>query len=433
MNFQFSQEFAQSLDQSDPLKRFRQEFHIPRNNGKQVHYFTGNSLGLQPRATEKILSEELLLWQNEGVEGHFKGERPWFEYHKFTKQVMGDLVGAGPSEVILMNSLTVNLHLMMVSFYRPNSTRYKIITEAGAFPSDQYALESQVLFHNLDPEQALIELSPRPGESSLRTEDILESIETNRDELALVLLSGVQYFTGQSFDLRSITLAGHKAGAKVGFDLAHAVGNVPLELHDIGADFAVWCTYKYLNSGPGSVGGAFVHERHAHDTSLPRFAGWWGYNEEKRFAMAKGFEPMPGADGWQMSNANVLSSAAVLASLSVFAKTNIDQLRSKSLQLTGYLEFLINEINLEKKGSLMLLTPQDVDQRGCQLSIGVGNKGKEVFEYVSKNGCILDWREANPEQSEYGVMRAAPVPLYNTFEDVYVLGKMIREAIRTVK
>lgn len=432
MNYHFSQEFAQKMDQEDPLRRFRDEFHIPRDNGKQVHYFTGNSLRLQPRVTEEFLNEELTRWKDEGVEGHFRGKNSWFESHKYSKQVLGDLVGAGSSEVVAMNNLTVNLHLMMVSFYRPTKERYKIVMEAGAFPSDQYAVESQVMFHGFDPEEAIIELTPREGESILRTEDILATIESNGPQVALILVGGVQYFTGQFFDMRSITRVGHTVGANVGFDLAHAIGNVPLELHDIGADFAVWCTYKYLNSGPGSVGGVFVHERHANNDTLPRFAGWWGHNQEKRFLMEKGFEPMPGADGWQLSNVNVLSNVALMASLSVFAQTNIDKLREKSEKLTGYLEFLIEVIKEETKSDLSILTPRQFDERGCQLSIGVGNSGKQVFEYLMKNRCVLDWRESNPEQSEYGVMRAAPVPLYNSFEDVYMLGSRLKEALNNI-
>lgn len=433
MNYQFSRAFAQQMDDQDDLRKFRQAYHIPRYKGKTVNYFTGNSLGLQPECTEGFIKAELDAWRDLGVEGHFKGKLPWMEYHKFSKQVMGDLVGAGPSEVVAMNSLTANLHLLMVSFYTPTRERYKIIIEAGAFPSDQYAMQSQIDFHDLNREEALIELTPRPGESLLRTEDITARIEETGDSLALVLLSGVQYFTGQYFDMRDITLAGHMAGAKVGFDLAHAIGNVPLELHDIGADFAVWCTYKYLNAGPGNIGGAFVHERHAHNQALKRFAGWWGHDEERRFLMEKEFVPMPGVDGWQLSNTNVIASAALLGSLSLFKEVGMLPLREKSLLLTGFLEYLVKEINKEESGNFIeILTPKDADQRGCQLSLAIPNHGKKVFELLSEQGIVVDWREPHLDSNGAGIMRAAPVPMYNSFTDVYILGNALKAAIQKV-
>lgn len=410
MTFENSLSFAQSLDEKDPLKTYRSQFHIPKINGKDCIYLTGNSLGLQPKSTRQFVEEELLDWEELGVEGHFHAKkRPWFHYHKFSKEALAKIVGAKPSEVVSMNSLTTNLHLMMVSFYRPEGKRFKIVMEAGAFPSDQYAIESQVKFHGFDPNKAIIEIAPREGEATLRTSDIVEIIENNAESIALVLFSGVQYYTGQYFDLKSIAEAGHKAGAKVGFDLAHAVGNVPVNLNESGADFAAWCSYKYLNSGPGGVSGIYVNERHANNPDLPRFAGWWGHKEDERFKMEKGFIPMEGADGWQQSNVNVLSSAAHMASLQIFNEVGIDKLRTKSLQLTGFLENLIKS---DLKDYVQILTPENTDERGCQLSLVVKKDSRKVFDTLTKEGVIADWRE--PE-----VIRVAPVPLYNTFEDVY--------------
>ena len=420
MNFEATESYANSLDAQDPLKHYRSQFHIPVINGQEAVYFTGNSLGLQPTTTERYLKEELEDWKNLGVEGHFHAKhRPWFHYHKFSKEKLASIVGASPLEVVSMNNLTSNLHLMLVSFYRPTTSRFKIIMEAGAFPSDQYAIESQVKFHGYDPEEAIVEISPRSGEETLRTEDIIQSIHDTGDSLALVLFGGVQYYTGQFFNLQKITEAAHKAGARAGFDLAHAVGNVPVNLHDSGADFAVWCSYKYLNSGPGGVSGIFVHERHANNPDLPRFAGWWGHNEDERFKMEKGFNPMAGADGWQLSNVNVLSSAAHLASLDIFDEAGIDSLRKKSLQLTGYLEFLIQSL---ENPLIRIITPADSDARGCQLSIVVKQRGREVFDALTKAGVVADWRE--PE-----VIRVAPVPLYNTYRDVYRFYEILKSVL----
>ncbi len=427
MKFKNSLAYAQSLDEKDPLKLFRDEFYIPKLQGEDVLYFTGNSLGLQPKGTAKIINEELELWKERGVEGHFEGERPWFHYHKFAKESLAKIVGAKPEEVVPMNSLTTNLHLLMVSFYRPTSKRFKIITEAGAFPSDQYALESQVKFHGFTPEEAIIELAPREEETTLRTEDILTAIETNSKELALIMFSGVQYFTGQFFNIEHITKVGHKAGAVVGFDLAHAAGNIPLKLHDHQVDFAVWCHYKYLNSGPGSVAGAFVHNKHANNPDLPRFAGWWGHNEEERFLMKKGFKPMSGVDGWQLSNANVLATAALLASLAVVDKAGFDNMRVKSVQLTAFLEFLLND--LFSKEELAILTPNDSHQRGAQLSIALVNKGRKVFDELTSKGVVADWREPNLISNQAGVMRVAPTPLYNSYEEVFNFVQLLRKAI----
>ncbi len=419
--------YAQSLDKKDPLKSFRDEFYIPKHKGQDTLYFTGNSLGLQPKGTAKIINEELELWKERGVEGHFEGERPWFHYHKFAKESLAKIVGAKPEEVVPMNSLTTNLHLLMVSFYRPTAKRFKIITEAGAFPSDQYALESQVKFHGFNPDEAIIELAPREGETTIRTEDIVEAIEHNASQLALVMFSGVQYFTGQLFDIETITAAGHTAGAVVGFDLAHAAGNAPLALHNHQVDFAVWCHYKYLNSGPGSVAGAFVHSKHANNPNLPRFAGWWGHNEEERFLMKKGFRPMAGADGWQLSNANVLTTAALLASLEVIDKAGFEKMRSKSVLLTGYLEFLLNDTFSSHE--ILILTPNDPSQRGAQLSISLINNGRKVFDALAAQGVVADWREPNLNEGQAGVIRIAPTPLYNRFEDVFTFVKLLRKAI----
>lgn len=427
MEYKNSLEFAQSLDEKDPLKSFRDEFYIPQYQGKDVLYFTGNSLGLQPKSTSTYINEELVLWKEKGVEGHFEGKRPWFHYHKFTKESLAKIVGAKPEEVVAMNSLTTNLHLLMVSFYRPTKIRYKIITEAGAFPSDQYALESQVHFHGFDPDKAIIELTPREGETILRKEDILKEIEKHADELALVMFSGVQYFTGQLFDIETITKAGHDAGAIIGFDLAHAVGNAPLNLHNHQVDFAVWCHYKYLNAGPGSVGGAFVHSTHANNPDLPRFAGWWGHDEDERFLMKKGFKPMSGIDGWQHSNANVISTAALLASLEVVDKAGIENMNTKSIQLTGYLEFLLNDTFSSDK--IEILTPQNSSDRGAQLSISIRNNGRQVFDKITSEGVIADWREPNISNDQVGVIRVAPVPLYNTYVDVFKFVQLLSNAI----
>jgi kynureninase len=411
MNYEASLGFARKLDRIDPLKSFRSRFHIPKVNGRSVIYFTGNSLGLQPRNTSKFINEELKDWARFGVEGHFHARRPWLYYHKFARKALANIVGAKPSEVIAMNQLTVNLHLLLVSFYQPNSKRFKIICESGAFSSDQYALESQVKFHRLNPAKAIIELKPRSGEFTLRTADILDTINKHREELSLVMLGGVQYYTGQFFDIQKISEAAHQAGAFVGFDLAHAVGNVPLSLHNHNVDFAVWCSYKYLNSGPGGVAGAFIHERHAKNFELPRFAGWWGHNEKERFQMKKGFKPIPGVDGWQLSNFPVLSGAAHLASLEIFEKAGIKNLRKKSELLTGFLEYLLKQIDPEEQ-RFKILTPANPKERGCQLSIFMKSNGRKIFDGLASAGFSADWREPN-------VIRVAPVPLYNTFEDVY--------------
>jgi kynureninase len=422
MEFINSLQFARKLDRLDPLKSFRKKFHIPKVNGRDAIYFTGNSLGLQPKNTKIFLLEELDDWAKLGVEGHVHSRRPWLYYQKFSKNALGKIVGAKTSEVVAMNQLTVNLHLMMISFYRPTPLRYKILTEAGAFSSDQYAFESQLKFHKLNPDDALIEIKPRSGENTIRTEDIVSAIRENSKSLALVIFGGVQYYTGQFFEIKKITKAAHEAGAIAGFDLAHAVGNVPLNLHKDDVDFAVWCSYKYLNSGPGGIAGAYIHERFANDSDLPRFAGWWGHNEKERFQMKKGFDPIPGIDGWQLSNHPILSGAAHLASLDIFQKAGMKNLRKKSELLTRYLEFIIKSIDPDGS-SIRILTPKNPKERGCQLSLFMSSNGKKVFQQLTKNGVIADWREP-------GVIRVAPVPLYNTFEDVFRFGEIIATVVR---
>lgn len=420
MQFENTLAFAQAQDAQDPLGGYRDQFLFPQHEGKPVLYFCGNSLGLQPKTVRPALLAELEQWETHGVEGHFRGELPWMYYHKFLTQQSARLVGALPHEVVVMNTLTVNLHLMMVSFYRPTPTRYKIIMEAGAFPSDQYAVESQVRWHGFDPDQAVVELAPRPGEDHLRTADILQVIEKEGDTTALVLFGGVNYYTGQFFELAAITAAAHRAGAYAGFDLAHTAGNLPLRLHDWGADFAVWCSYKYLNSGPGGPSGVFVHERHGDNPALPRFAGWWGHDEAERFQMRKGFKPMRGAEGWQISNAQIFSFAAHKASLDIFDAAGMDALRAKSLRLTGFLEYILDELNREKN-LFRIITPHAPEARGCQLSMLTDERGRSLFDYLSAHGVVADWREPN-------VIRLAPVPLYNSFEDVWRLGQLLKNA-----
>lgn len=415
------QTLVHQLDQNDPLRSFREQFIFPQHEGHDAVYLCGNSLGLQPKTVRQALLDELDQWATWGVEGHFMGEHPWMHYHKFLLEPTARLVGALPHEVVVMNTLTVNLHLMMVSFYRPTAQRFKIIMEAGAFPSDQYAIETQVRWHGFDPETAIVEIAPRPGEDTLRTEDILRTIEQHGDQLALTLFGGVNYYTGQWYDLKAITGTTHRTGAYAGFDLAHAAGNVPVQLHDDGADFAVWCSYKYLNSGPGGPSGAFVHERHASNAALPRFAGWWGHDESERFQMKKGFKPMYGAAGWQLSNAQILSFAAHWASLKIFDAAGIKALREKSVQLTGFLERLLREADPESR-HYRIITPADPQARGCQLSLLTGPDGRQLFDRLSQQGVIADWREPN-------VIRFAPTPLYNTFEDVYRAVQIIRSTI----
>lgn len=416
MNYQNTLEFAQQQDKADELNPFRSRFHFPQHDGKNVVYFTGNSLGLQPKTTQAYIQQELDDWAKFGVEGHFLSKNPWMPYHEFLTEKMAKLVGALPEETVMMNQLTVNVHLLMVSFYRPTKQRYKIICEGKAFPSDQYALQSQVKFHGYTIEDALIEVEPRQGEYHVRHEDIYEAIEKHKDSLALVMIGGVNYFSGQVFDMKAITEAGHKAGAIVGFDLAHAAGNLKLKLHDWDVDFAAWCSYKYLNSGPGGVAGAFVHERHLKNTDLPMFAGWWGHDKKTRFLMDKKFVPMQTAERWQLSNAPVFSMAACRAALEIFDETGMEALTEKSRTLTGYLEFIVGEVNKVKNNALEIITPKE--NRGCQISIVAHGYGKPLYNALIENGVIPDWREPN-------VIRCAPVPLYNSYEDIYKFGQIL--------
>lgn len=420
MNFENSLSFAQSLDQQDPLAAMRAEYLFPKRDGKDFIYLCGNSLGLQPKVAKEVLMKQLDNWQNLGVEGWFDGETPWMFYHKALKRLLAPIVGANCEEVCPMNTLTVNLHLLMVSFYRPTKQRFKIIMEVGAFPSDQYAIESQVRFHGFDPKDAIIEVKPAEGAFTLTPEEITAAIEANGEEIALVLFGGVNYFTGQWFDMPAITKAGHKVGAVVGFDLAHAAGNVPLQLHDWKVDFACWCSYKYQNAGPGGISGIFVHQKHFTNTALPRFAGWWGYQENTRFKMEKGFVPEAGADGWQVSCTQVMPMALYHASLQLFEKAGfIEPLRDKSKALTGYLFYVINQVNMKLGDTqYQLITPTDEESRGAQVSIIAKQNGKQVFDELVANHVLGDWREPN-------VIRLSPVPMYNSFEDVYRTGELL--------
>lgn len=400
---------AAELDARDPLARFREQFYIPHlPDVGECTYLCGHSLGLQPKNVRAYVEQELRDWAELGVEAHFRAQHPWMPYHRYLAEPMARIVGAEPSEVVVMNSLTANLHFMLVSFYRPAAQRHKIIVERGAFPSDQYAVKSQIQFHGFDPATSLVELAPRPGEFTLREEDIFTSIDREGASTALVLLGGINYSTGQFFDLPAITRVGHARGCVVGFDLAHAAGNVPLRLHDWNADFAVWCSYKYLNGGPGCVGGCFVHQRHARDTGLPRFAGWWGHDEQSRFRMGPDFHPMPGAEGWQVSNAPILSMASLRASLDLFEDAGIEALRAKSIALTGYMESLLQPRASDK---FSIITPADPPRRGAQLSLYVPHNGRAICDRLATEGILCDFREP-------GILRAAPAPLYNTFADV---------------
>jgi len=423
MNFQYDQAFAQSLDKADALAPYRNRFHFPQHERHSVLYFTGNSLGLQPKGVKEAFNQECDDWATFGVEGHFLARKPWYSYHERFAAGAAKLVGAKESEVVMMNQLTVNLNLLLVTFYKPEGKRRKILFEAKPFPSDQYAFASQARLHGLDPNDVLVELLPREGEFILRKEDILEKIQAIGDELALVCFGGVNYFTGQLFPMKEITEAAHKVGAMCGFDLAHAAGNVPLELHDWNVDFACWCTYKYLNSGPGSVGGVFVNERHATNPNLFRLAGWWGHNKETRFQMGPDFDPIPTAESWSMSNAPVFNMIAHEVSLEIFWEVGMKALREKSLLLTAYLDFVLNEVMSITGQKLIRITPEDPSQRGCQLSVIVEGYDRKLVSTLYEQGVVVDWREPN-------VIRLAPVPLYNSFEDVYQLGKVLEQIFK---
>lgn len=419
MKYQNTIDFAREADERDELRSYRDKFLFPTFTKNPVVYFTGNSLGLQPKSTREYINQELDDWAKWGVEGHFHAKNPWMPYHEILTQQTARLVGAQPEEVVVTHSLTTNLHLLMVSFYRPTAKRYKILCEAKAFPSDQYALQSQVKFHGYHPEDALIQIAPREGEHTVRMEDVQSVIEQHGNEIALIMIGGVNYYTGQLWDMKSIAKWGHDAGAIVGFDLAHAAGNIHLHLHDWGIDFAAWCGYKYLNSSPGGVSGLFVHERHLTNADLSRFAGWWGQDKATRFLMEENFKPIPTAEAWQLSNAPVLGMAAHKASLDIFDEAGMEKLCKKRDQLTGYLEFVIDDISDRYDNvNFEIITPRDKSQRGAQLSILAHGQGKDLFDYISDEGVVADWREPN-------VIRIAPAPLYNNFEDVYRFGQIL--------
>lgn len=420
MNHENTLAYAQEQDAIDALAPFRQKFHHPVIDDKQVLYFTGNSLGLQPKSAREYVNKELDEWAKWGVEGHFEAENPWVSYHEILTPASARLVGANESEVVCMGTLTNNLHLLFVSFYKPTAKRFKIISEAKMFPSDRYLLETQARHHGLNPDEAIIEVSPREGEHLIREEDIIATIEEHSDELALVFFGGMNYFTGQLFDMKKLTQVAHQHGALAGFDLAHAAGNVPLELHDWDVDFAAWCTYKYINSSAGNVAGLFVNDRHGNNTSINRFGGWWGHNKERRFLMENSFDPMQGAEGWQVSNAPVVGMAVLKASLDIFDEAGIHNLRAKSLKLTSYLEYIFNDVVSQFPDiQLEIITPVDPEQRGAQLSIKLIGTDKTFFEKLTKAGVISDFRSPD-------VIRLAPAPLYNSFEDVYQFGHTLR-------
>ncbi|WP_370391598.1 kynureninase [uncultured Winogradskyella sp.] len=413
-------DFAIEQDKADTLASYRNRFHIPKHtDGSDIIYFCGNSLGLQPKTTKSYIDQELQDWAALGVEGHVHGKNPWLSYHELLTENMANIVGAKPIEVVVMNTLTTNLHLMMVSFYKPTKKRYKILIEGDAFPSDKYAVESQLRHHGFDEREGLILWNSRENEELARYEDLEAIMQRHGEEIALIMIGGVNYYTGQFFDLKRITKLGHQHGCVVGFDCAHGAGNVKLDLHNSGADFAIWCTYKYLNSGPGSLSGVFVHERHAYRKDLNRFTGWWSHNKETRFKMRDDFDMLPGAEGWQLSNPPILSMAAIKASLDMFAEAGMDNLIAKSRKLTGYFEFLIDQL---QNDSIKIITPENPDERGCQLSIQVKNADKSLHQKLTQAGIISDWREPD-------VIRCAPVPLYNSFRDVYTMVERLKSIL----
>jgi len=419
--YEINAAFAASMDADDSLAGFRWRFHFPKAaSGEECIYLCGHSLGLQPKNAKDYIEQELQDWAQLGVEGHFRAKSPWMPYHRLLTEQTASLVGAKPQEVVVMNSLTVNLHLMMVSFYRPSRQRHRLVVERGAFASDQYAVKSQIVVHGYDPASSLVELTPRPGEFCIRDEDVKALIDREGESIALILLGGVNYATGQAFDMQGITQSGHAQGCMVGFDLAHAAGNLVLKLHEWGPDFAVWCNYKYLNGGPGCVGGCFVHERHARATELLRYAGWWGHEEKVRFEMEPDFQPMAGAEGWQLSNPPILALAPLRASMEIFREAGMERLRAKSISLTGYLEFLLREAASPK---FEIITPNEPDRRGAQISIRIPNRGRAFCERLAAVGVIGDWREPD-------ILRVAPVPLYNSYQDVYEFVRRFSAVLR---
>lgn len=426
MQFRNSREFARQLDKEDKLSIYRNEFIFPKVNGKDVIYFVGNSLGLQPKSAKKYVDEVMKDWAELAVEGHFYAEKSWWDYHERFSGKLAKVVGANPSEVTVMNTLTVNLHLLMVSFYRPSGKRYKIICEEKAFPSDQYMISSQVRFHGNDPSDAIVEIKKREGEHNFRTEDVLKKIKEVGEECALVLVGGVNYYTGQVFDMKTITKAGHDVGAFVGWDLAHAAGNIELKLSEWEVDFAAWCSYKYMNSGPGNASGCFINKKYHNKKDIPRFEGWWGHNKERRFLMEPEFQPEPTADAWQISNAPILAMAPYLASLEMFDEVGMPALIEKRNKIVAYLEHVLHEIDKEVDSSFEIITPADQEKRGTQLSVFLHGEGKELFSYLMDQGVITDWREPN-------VIRLAPAPFYCSFEDMYEFGQILKKGIMEKK
>lgn len=421
--FENTHSFAKQLDQEEPLKKFRDKFYIPILHGKESIYFTGNSLGLQPKTAQEYILNELEDWANFGVEGHVHARHPWIKYHEMFPAKLAPILGAKENEIVVMNQLTINLHLLLISFYRPSKQRFKIICEEKAFPSDQYAFQSQALLWGLDPEEVIIEVKPREGEHVIRNEDIISTIQEHGDEVAVIIFGGINYYTGQVFDMKAITSAAHEVGASCGFDLAHAVGNIELQLHEWDVDFACWCSYKYLNSGPGSVAGAFIHQRHIDNKSIIRLEGWWGTSKENRFKMEKKFDAIPTAEGWQLSNSPILNMAAHKASLDIFEEAGFKNVVEKQKKLSAYLFFVLDEINATSaKKIIEIITPRNEREHGCQVSILMLEKGKEIFESLKQNSVIVDWREPN-------AIRLAPVPLYNTFEDIYRFGEIIKNML----
>ncbi|MEL6974407.1 MAG: kynureninase [Bacteroidota bacterium] len=417
--YQNTLEFAQSLDEKDPLRKYREQFHFPQHEGRDVIYFTGNSLGLQPKSAQKYVDDVMKDWREMAVEGHFYADKPWWDYHERLAAGMGKVLGAKPEEISIMNTLTVNLHLLMVSFYRPTPTRFKILCEEKAFPSDQYMLKSQLRFHGLDPDEALIEVKKPEGKHAWETQDILDAIHANADEIALVLMGGVNYYNGQVLDMQAITEAGKAAGAMVGWDLAHAAGNVAMSLHDWDVDFAAWCSYKYLNSGPGNASGIFVNEKYLNQKDIPRFEGWWGTKKETRFLMEPEFDPIHTADAWQLSNPPILSLAPYLASLELFEEVGMPTLIEKQQKIVAFLEHVLRDIDSQVESRFEIITPKD---RGCQLSVFLHGEGRELFDYLMNHGVITDWREPN-------VIRLAPAPFYCSFEDMYRFGQVLKAGI----
>ena len=409
MTFESGYAFAKKCDLVDPLKEYRSRFNLPHKNGNPYIYLCGNSLGLQPKEAVLAIQKELQVWQSTGIEGYFEGDAPWVDYNDTLSSQMAKVVGAKAQEVVVMNTLTINLHLMMVSFYRPSSKRYKILIESDAFPSDRYVVESQLQLHGYDPSDAMITVTPQADNDCLKLEDISSVIEEHGGEIALVLIGNSNYYTGQVHDMYSITKVAHAHGCKIGFDCAHGAGNVPLNLNEAGVDFAVWCTYKYLNSGPGSIGACYINERHLDNHDIPKLKGWWGHHRDTRFGMREEFEPAPGALSWQVSCPPILAITTIIASLNMFSEVGMDSLREKSIKLTGYLEFLINNLKEER---IKIITPSDPKQRGCQLSLKLSNSSKKLYDNLISNGVILDWREPD-------VIRVAPAPLYNTYDEVY--------------